>query len=761
MKAPVEPQTRRVAAGTGSSPAENHFNRYALYLVLAALVLLTLVSYRHIATNGFVFDDGFYLVQNRHVQQGLDAESLKWAFTAFYGANWQPLTWLSSMLDYQLYGPNPVGHHATNLLFHLANTVLLLLVFRRMTGSLWKSAFVAAVFALHPLHVESVAWASERKDVLSTFFMLATIWAYSRYAESPSLHGYVLAAFAFALGLMAKPMLVSLPILLLLLDFWPLRRTTLTGGSLSLRKLLWEKTPLFALSLASCIVTYLAQKSGGAVVELEKFPVALRVANAAVSYAAYIWRTVWPMGLAAYYPYPREGVPALTLAIALLVMTAVSVLVIRQARSRPYLLVGWLWYVITLVPVIGIVQVGEQSMADRYMYIPLIGLTVMAAWGAADLLQRRPARQATMGLSGVSAVALLAFVLTTSAQVRYWQSDYTLFRRVVEVAPGSALAYSNYGLELAKRGDHSGAIEQYEKAIQADPNYVQSYVNLGNALKETGKPEEALEQYRKALDINPNYADAQVAAANIAAEHGDADAALQEYTKVLESDPDNAEAHYNLGLVFSRQGKIDDAVKHFERAVELNPDFDKAHHNLATIALDRGETEKAADHFAEAVRVNPKHAGAHHGLARLLVAQGKADQAEAHFEQAIKAKPDFAQAHNDLGILMAQQGRIDEAMAHFADAVRHQPGYAEAHCNLALGMMSRKNLDGAIAEYRKAIDADPNNIQAQGGLAMALYNAGRFAEAWRQVQVAESHGAKLPPDFLKALSTKIPAEMAD
>ncbi len=385
---------------TRNTPAENRSGGYVLPLIVTALILSTLISYRHITRNGFVFDDTLYLVENPHVQQGIGPAAVKWAFTTFYGANWQPLTWLSEMLDYRLYGSNPLGHHATNLVFHIANIVLLLIVLRRMTGSVWKSAFVAAIFALHPLHVESVAWAAERKDVLSTFFMLVAIWGYWRYTERPSLRRYLLVAFAFALGLMAKPMLVTLPILLLLLDYWPLRRLQSPGRPLkaSPTALIMEKVPLVALSFASCVITYLAQRSGGAVIQLEKFPIGLRVANAVVAYSAYVWKAIWPTGLAAYYPYPKAGVPVLSLVIALAVMAGVTVLVIRQVRSRPYLAVGWLWYVITLIPVIGLVQVGEQSMADRYMYIPLIGLSIMIAWGIPDLLMRRAASRSLVRL---------------------------------------------------------------------------------------------------------------------------------------------------------------------------------------------------------------------------------------------------------------------------------------------------------------------------------------------------------------------------
>lgn len=749
--------------------AERRLGRYTLHFIIAALILVTLVSYLHVFRSGFVFDDTLYLVENRHVQDGFTPDAVKWAFTAFYGANWQPMTWLSSMLDYRIFGSNPAGHHATNLFLHIFNTILLLLVLRRMTGSLWKSAFVAALFALHPLHVESVAWVSERKDVLSTCFMLLAIWAYVRYAERPSLRGYSLVAAAFALGLMAKPMLVSLPILLLLLDYWPLHRASFAGGKpgLSPTKLIREKAPLFALSAASCVITYLAQRSGAAVIQLERFPLGLRVANSLVSYATYIGKTLCPTGLAAYYPYPRTGVPVPVVIVALLVMTAISVFAIRQARPRPYVAVGWLWYVITLVPVIGLVQVGEQSMADRYTYIPLIGLFIMAAWGIPDLLQSmralgKPKKGEDISIAhlpvlSVSAcLVIVALAACTSRQVGFWESNYTLFHRAVSATNGSALVLSNYGIELAKKGDYDKAIEQYREAIKAEPAYVESYVNLGNALKATGHTKEALKQYQEALTFKPDYTDALVSIANIMAEQGQGDAAAGEYSRVLDFNPDDPRAHFSLGYLLAKQGKVDEAVTHFERAIEITPDFDKAHFNLANLLSQRGEIDKAAEHYSEALRINPNYAEAHRGLALILGMQRRPDDAADHLRQAIKIKPNYADAHNDIGILLAQQGRVDEAIAQFSAAVKYRPDFVEAHSNLGLGLASKGNLDAAIAEYEKALKLNPGYLQVHGNLASAFYSAGRYADAWREVRIAERYGMKPPPEFIKALSAKMP-----
>ena len=742
---------------------EGRLRRYPLHLTIAALIVATLAAYWRVFHNGFVFDDVFYLVQNGSVHKGLGLSSVKWAFTNFYGANWQPLTWLSAMLDYRIYGSNAAGHHLTNLLFHLANTILLLLIFRRMTsrpgstqaGSLWRSAFVAALFALHPLHVESVAWAAERKDVLSTFFMLLAICAYVKYAERPSLRRYLLVASAFALGLMAKPMLVSLPILLLLLDYWPLRR------SLSLPKLVWEKSPLFMLSAASCVITFLAQRSGGAVVQLQRFSVGLRAANSLVSYAAYIGKTFCPIRLAAYYPYPRAGIPAAIVILAVLVMAAISLLVIRMARSRPYLAVGWLWYVVTLIPVIGLVQVGQQAMADRYTYVPLIGIFIMIAWGIPELLRRGDAatrRRGELVFASVGIVVSVALMMCTSRQVAYWHSDYTLFQRAVAVTDGNALALSNYGLALAKMGHYDQAISEYKKAVEADPTYVESYFNLGNAYKQTGRIPEALEQFREALRVRPGYTDtdASVAIGIILAEQGQGDLAAGEYEKALSRNPDDAPAHYNLGLILVKQGKTDEAMTHFERAIEINPDFDKAYYNAAALFGRRGEVDKAAEYYTEALRINPHYAEAHVGLGMIFGMQGRADEAADHFRRAIEIKPNSAEAHNNYGILLAQQGDIDEAMTQFADAIKYSPDFAEAHSNLGRGLAAKGDTDSAIAELEKAIHLNPQYLDAHGNLAMTYYADGRYADAWREVHFMESHGVRLPPDFIKALSSKMP-----
>lgn len=732
-------------------------------LIAVCLVLGVLVAFWPALQNGFVFDDKPYVVENQHVQTGFSTSAMKWALTAVQCANWHPLTWLSHMLDCRLYDLNPLGHHLTNLLFHMANALLLLFVLKRMTGSFWRSSFVAALFAIHPVHVESVAWVAERKDVLSTFLWLLTIWVYLGYAGRPDLRRYVLVVIVFALGLMAKPMLVSLPIVMLLLDYWPLRRLSLERAKdrpWAGWKLLWEKVPLLALSAGSCVVTYLAQRTGGAVIEIARFPLGMRIENALVAYAKYIGKMFWPGGLAAYYPYPLHGLPVWQIAGASLLLVAVSVLVIKRARVQPYLGVGWLWYLITLVPVIGLVQVGEQSMADRYTYVPLIGLFVMIAWGVPELLGRLVPASAERSFSPhlpvLAVIVIPALMVSTSLQVRYWKSDLTLFQRAVRVTSENKMAHNNLGLALAEQGELDQAVHHCEEALAIDPNYVDAHINLAHVLIQQGKTDEALAHYEEALEINPDAQKAATGLANVLAEQGDMDSAIAQYSKVLEADPNNADAHYNLALAVFKQGRISDAVSHFARALEINPRYAKAHNNLGMIRAGQGELEEAIAHYSAALRIKSDYAQAHHNLAMVLVGQGKLDEAIDHFLAAVQAEPDYAEAHNNLGIALALAGRLDEAVSHFAKSVQLEPDYADAHFNYALALSGQGKSDEAIAHYSQGLRIKPDNANARMGLAVELYGKGRYAEAWREVHLGRKYGATPHPGFLAALGAKMP-----
>jgi tetratricopeptide (TPR) repeat protein len=536
-------------------------NRLAIPIALAAL---TIAAYARVAGNGFInLDDNDYVTASPHVQAGLTWSSIRWAFTTGHSANWHPLTWLSHMLDCQLYGMNAGGHHLTNLALHVASTLLLFHLFLRTTGALLPSAFVAAVFGLHPLHVESVAWVAERKDVLSAFFWILTTLAYVHWTEKKGPARYALVLALFALGLMSKPMLVTLPFTLLLLDVWPLRRT----GAPFVR----EKIPLFLLAACSSVVTFLVQRAQGAMTLSDRIPLGLRVENALVSYAAYLGKAVVPARLAVYYPHTAEAYPAWQVAGAALLLAVITWFALRSFRARPWLAVGWLWFVGTLVPVIGLVQVGSQAMADRYTYLPLIGLSAAVAFGAAEF------RNALAVLLLVGAAAWTAL---TWRQVGFWKNDRTLFGHLAEVMPENHLAHHILGCVYLREHRLDEAMAEFHTALRLRPSYAEAHSNLGMALELSGRAPEAIEAYEAALRWSPNLAEAHHNLGRLLATQGHLDAAIAQLEAAVQSNPDLVEAHVNLGNALIAKGRIDAAIAQFEKALELRPGSADVQHRL-------------------------------------------------------------------------------------------------------------------------------------------------------------------------------------
>jgi Tfp pilus assembly protein PilF len=542
----------------------------SIYFALAVSALLVFWQVRNF---DFVsYDDDLYVYENPHVISGLTFDNIKWAFTTGQAANWHPVTWLSLMLDCQLFGAGAGRIHLVNLVLHIANTLLLFTVLRKMTGALWQSAFVAAAFALHPLHVESVAWVSERKDVLSAFFWILTIAAYYRYIKRPDIAGYLLTILVFALGLMAKPMVVTLPFVLLLLDYWPLERIKHFDRQVIYRLVL-EKIPFIVLSIASSVVTFLAQQSSRVVISFDRFPLKFRIGNALVSYIKYIEKMIWPDGLAVFYPHPYGNVSVLYAAISAILLLAVTILVLRLAKNHRYFVTGWFWYLGTLIPVIGIVQAGLQARADRYTYIPYVGLFIMLAWGLPELLKKIPQRKIVLGVSMV--IVLTALGICAHRQSGYWKNGITLFSHTIEAVPqNNWLAFNNLGLACSRHGRYNEAIEAYKQAIKIKPNLAESYTNLGAAYANLGHLSEAIDAFKMAAQI----------------------------------DPDLAEAHYNLGYAYAKLGRYTEAIDIYKQAIGIKPDYALAHYNLGVAYLAIDDKDSAMAEYNILKSLNPEMA---------------------------------------------------------------------------------------------------------------------------------------------------------
>jgi Tfp pilus assembly protein PilF len=557
------------------------------------LIIITLVTYIQIGTFDFDnYDTARYIYENNYVKKGLTVEGIRWAFSTTDVSNWHPLTWLSHMLDVQLYGLEPGPHHWTSLLFHLANTVLLFLVFTRTTRKLWPSSLVAALFAIHPLHVQSVAWLAERKDLLCTFWGLLAILSYIRYVQLPGIGRYIPVLLFFILGLMAKPMIVTLPFVLLLLDYWPLQRIQ-PGFPLQdvsetppVFSLVIEKVPLFLVAAGSCMITIYAQTSGGAVSSLGSYPLPVRLLNALVAYAGYIGKMFWPVKLAVFYPHPGAW-PMWQILASVLLVTATTFLAIRFVKSRPWIMVGWFWYLGTLIPVIGLVQVGAQAMADRYTYMPLIGIFIILSWLLSDIVNRNLISRGRMAL--ITSVILGGLMAATWIQLGYWKNSTTLFERALEVTENNYVAHNNLGHRLMGLGETNEAVKHYKRALEINPLYETAHLNLGFVYSSQGILAEAIHHYSKALEINPNY----------------------------------AVAYNNLGNALYRLGKHDQAVPNYLKAIRINSEYAEAYNGLGAVLIRLGDVKGAVGCFKEAIRINPEYRGAQTNLENTLKAINK------------------------------------------------------------------------------------------------------------------------------------------
>jgi protein O-mannosyl-transferase len=520
---------------TGKGKEWSASSRY-LPLALLLIALLTVAVYWPVLHNGFIdYDDNEYVTANQMVRQGLTLKGALWSLGAFHAGNWHPLTWLSHMLDIELFDLNPTGHHAVSLLIHVANALLICLGLQRLTGSTVRSALVALLFALHPLHVESVAWVAERKDVLSTFFWLLTLAAYLRYVKKPAAPRYLAVLALFALGLMSKQMLVTLPLVLILLDYWPLQRSS---GRLS--RTLVEKIPLFLMSGGAALVAILAQDSGGALDRGGAGTLALNFGNGLLSLVKYLWHTVWPVDLALFYPLDPSAVTPWKVAGALVMLAGISAVALRTRKTHPYLLFGWLWYLITLLPVLGFIRVGAQAMADRYTYLPLTGIFLALVWGGAELARRW--KNGIPVAAGVAAVVLAALSTQTVTQIRYWQSSYQLYDHALKAVPDNWLAHNNMGILLAQQNRYADAIGHFEQSLRIYPGQAEGFLNLGNAHQAVGNNPQAVEFFRQAVRLAPDNPDGHFRLGYGLLIAGNPDSAYQEYLQLQRLDPSRAGA---------------------------------------------------------------------------------------------------------------------------------------------------------------------------------------------------------------------------
>ena len=748
-QAPLPPQAAALAAQSGIANRKSPLLRW---LPALALVLVTIAVYWPATQCDFVnYDDDAYVLANGRVQNGLTWENVQWACWHPVSCNWHPLTVWSHMAVCQVCGLKPWGHHFTNVVLHALNGGLVFVLLQQMTGVAWPSLLVAALFALHPLRVESVAWVSERKDVLSACFGLLALLAYVCYAQGrgreksearnpkpegnpksearnlkagaggrwslsslPSSVFYLLSLFCFALGLMSKPMLVTWPFVMLLLDYWPLGRmqneecrmknaeasgtqhaarntqhashltaqSPIANGrspmanrqspradrqspradrqspradrqspradrqSQFLFPLLLEKLPFFALAAVASAVTFVVQQRGGSLAMGERLALSGRVGNALVSYCRHVGKLFWPADLAVFYPYPGPW-PLGTVLLAAGVLLGVSALVWAQRQRHPYTLVGWLWFIGMLVPVIGLVQTGSQALADRHTYLPSLGVLILAIWGVGDLTRGWQYQALARSLGG-GAVIVLCLALTRQ-QIGYWKDGETLFRHALEVTENNDVAHNGLGVALGQKGQFEEAIRQFREAIRLEPEHADSYNSLGAALGKQGHLDEAIGQFQAAIRLNPHHAD----------------------------------AHDNLGAALYQKGQLDEAIHQLEDAIRLKPDHAEAHYNLGVALGGKGQTDEAITQYEEAARLKPGNADAHYNLGLALASKGQTDAAIRRFEAALQARPDYPEAHNHMGVALVRRGQTDEAIRQFQEALRLKPDYAGARKNLA------------------------------------------------------------------------------
>lgn len=727
-------------------PAHSFLSSLAICLLLALAVGMVFGQTIH---DTFInYDDDAYIYENPTVTRGFDIYEIPTIFVHRTGLDeWNPLTEISHMLDWQLYGPNAGGHHLTNIILHAATAILLFLTLRRLTGALGRSALVAAVFAIHPLRVESVAWVAERKDVLSGFFFMLALWTWARYAQNRpgaenketrattaiSYFGpenwtadYYFTLVFFALAFLSKAAVATFPFVLLLLDYWPLRRA-FSGRTLYVGPvwpgLLLEKAPFFLLSAAGCVVTYLSQPDVTRVAQ--GLALSWRMENAAMAYVDYLGHVIYPAGLALLYAHPEKILPAGRVIFSLAILLGISVGVIASRQKHPYLLTGWFWYVGMFVPMIDMMQTGDQTRADRYTYLPQIGLGIMAVWGAAAVCRALGQRRWVPATAAV--LVVIALMSAAHAQARYWKDSVTLWTRTLARTPQSYVAHCNLGIALADEGKPEEALQHFKQALQINPDDARSVNNLGKVFMTQGRFGEAIGCFNHALELNPNDVKTLNNLGVALAAEGKLDAATRELDGVLDRDPDFADAHYNLGNVLTMRGDWDEAIESYQRALQINPDSPEVQCNLGVALARQGNLDEAIGHYEQAIELKPHYPDALNDLAGALTAQGKFDEAAKYYEAAVQLKPNDPNALNNLGVALARQGKPEEAIRRFEQALQADPNDASTYNNLGITLAKEGKLDEATRDLQQGLDLAraQNNIALENSILARLNTLGQ------------------------------------
>ena len=728
-------------------------NQTMKMVIFIFLVVATFTVYLQVKNHEFIdYDTKALISQNFNIQSGLSKESIAWSFTINKAhGSWEPITWVSHILGYQFFGSSPKSHHLINLFFHITNAVLLFIVLLKMTGALWKSGFVACVFALHPINVESVAWLMERNMLLCTLFWLLTMLVYIQYTDKPNISRYSLVIIFFTLGLMSKSMIVTLPFVLLMMDYWPLKRFQFIQNRHNDRfeinylidrskvfQLVLEKIPLFILSLGlSLAILNLAEGYEGT----ENMAIVSffgRLNNGVVSYLEYLGNTLWPKGLAVLYPHPLNTLATWKGILCGIALVSITFFSIRLFKKFPYFAFGWFWYLGVLLPAIGIVaQVGgELAMADRYAYIPLIGIYIIIAWGFPDLLAKWRHKEKILSIS----VGIIIFLLTatTWVQLSYWKNSIDLFERAISVAnnkypnfknPNHALLYNHLGMAFFAMGKFEESTSPYKVAIKISPNLAMAHTNLGISHFSMGNTEKAISHYNAAVKLKPDHAHGYYNLGIALSTLGKVEEAILNYNKTIKIKPDYYTAHNNLGLVLEKSGKIREAILHYKKAIKIKPDYIAAQNNLGSNLLSLGKAEEAIAHFKTIIKLRPKFVPAHTNLGNALFSLGKTEEAITYFKTAVKLKPDFAMSYSNLGNALFALEKIGEAIANYETAIRLNPDFAMAYFNLGNALFSLEKTEEAIAYYVKAVRLKSNYAEAHLNLGVALFSIKKVKEA--------------------------------